>query len=441
MNKIPTTVEAQIRTRARNLPVFKCFVNKDWQQAQKAIVLIVRKHTNGNITLGNFFVDLKLRGVKDCQYMFNESPLRMEEIRKRYFEMDEECDYNLAHNIIHAGLEFAGDYGFEPHKNFKTAQYILDEDTDDIPLMEIPLGDNGLPVLEIPYGESCQNEIAILKKTAGNDFRMIHFDKNGKPQLVERTYSEALDEAMETGLDNYVKKYSGSKSFRENQVIIDLLFLTQVNTDEERKQIDDEYSSIVNDPRLSVMDDQPENDYEKELDLSIKYFEEGETDRAAVEFRKVIDRYPDDPLLWNIFLYNLSIDSDIVDKEAMEEAYSRFPDHPVIKAWYAEWLAQENRYGDIFALFNQISCLDALTTENIHMGYSVLPPFCFAYAMAWIDKKDILRAEPYYQMIVRMGLDYRLGNYIQEKMVDLKGKKISEMLQAGVFGSDETDNE
>ena len=434
---IPTTVEAQIRTRARNLPIDKCFVNKDWQKSQIATILISRKHTNGNITLGNFLVDMKLRGVKDCFYMFNESPLRMEEIRKRYPELHEECDYNLAHNIVYAGLEFAEEYGFEPHRNFKTAQYILEEDSDDIPLIEIPLGDNGIPVLEIPYGENCQREIAILNKTAGDNFRIVLLDKDGRPEKIERTYLSLFNEALETGYEEFINKYGESDSFREKQVIIDLIYISKGYTDPERKQIDDETDNIVKDPRLKLIDDQPENDHEEELDLSIKYFEEGDTEKASIEFRKVIDKYPDEPLLWNAFLYNLSIDSEVVDDEAVKEAYSRFPEHPIIKAWYAEWLAQEDRYDEVFTLFNHIPGLDALTTEDVYIGYGALPSFCFAYALAWINKKDILRAEPYYQIIVRAGFDDRMGEYIQEKMIELKREKIGEMIEAGVFGSDD----
>ena len=437
MNKIPTTVEAQIRTRARNLPIYKCYINKDWEKAKKAIVLITRKHTNGNITMGQFFVDLNLRGVKDCLYMFNESPLRMDELLKQYLGIHEECEYDLAHNIIYAAFEFAGEYGFEPHKNFKTAQYILDEDTENIPLIEIPLGVNGIPVLEIPFGANCQREITILKKKAGNSFHVVYLNKNGQPENVARTYSEVFDEAIETGFDEFIKKHSGTKSFRVNQVIIDLMYMDKVYTEEEKKQIEDEYFTIINDTRLPEDDLQFETDYEKELDRSIRYFEEEKTDKALTEFHKVIGKYPDDPLLWNVLLYNLSLVSDNVDEITVKDAYSRFPDHPLIKAWYAEWLAQEERHEEVFALFHQIPALDALTSENIHIGYISLPSFCFAYAMAWLNKENVLRAEPYYQIIVRMGLDYRLGEYIQKMMLGLKRKKINEMIEAGMFGSDD----
>jgi len=426
---IPTSVEAQIRTRARNLPIHKCYVNQNWQEAQLANILITRKHTNGNITSGRYLVDLKLRGVKDCVYNFNEAPFRTDELVKSYPELYEECDYNLVHNIIHAGLEFAEDYGFEPHKDFKTAQYILDEDTDDIPLMEIPLGDDGVPVLELSHGQSGQREIALLQKTAGDNFHVVYFDENGKTKPQQRTYSEVLNEMMKTGLDKFLNKRDGElDSNIERQVLNDVLYMITVYTEEDKKQVDKETDHIFKDPRLLMNDDnQPEYNYEKELALSIKYFEEGKTDKAQSEFRKVIDRHPDNPLLWHVLLYNLSIDSDIVDEETVKEAYGRFPGHPVVKAWYAEWLAQEERADEVFALFNHLPGLDALTPENIPVNSNALPSFCFAYAMAWLQKEDIIRAEPYYQIIVRLELDYRLGIDIQEIMFELRRKKLEEI--------------
>ena len=428
---IPTSVEAQIRTRARNLPIHKCYINKDWKESLIATIIVTRKHTNENITMGNFLVDLKLLGVKDCTYRFNESPLRMDEILENRHNLLEECDYALVHNIVYAGLEFAEDYGFTPHKHFKTAKFILEEDTDDIPMMEIPLGEDGIPVLEVPYGENGQREMAILDKTAGDDYRVVYLDKDGNPEVQERSYMEIFSEVMETGIDGYREKHGDSDSFRETQVMIDLIHLIKVYTDKEKDQIDVEFDRIAKDPRITMTSDEQVDDYEEELDRALNYFDEGKTDKASIEFRKVINRHPDDPLLWDVFIYNLSVDSDMVDEETVKEAYLRFPDHLIIKAWYAEWLAQEGRADEVFALFNDVPGLDALTTENKFISLNTLTSFCYAYAMAWLQKEDILRAEPYYQVIVRLGLNYRIGEYIQQTMTDLKGKKIKELYDEG----------
>ena len=437
---IPTTVEAQIRTRARNLTIHQCYINKDWEESQKAIILIFRKHTNGNLTLGKFLIDLNLFGVKDCSYMFNESPLLKDEMLEKGGDFWIECDYNLVHNIIYAGLEFAEDYGFAPHKNFKTAQYILEEDTDDIPIIDVPLGDGGMPVLEVPDGETGQHEMSILNKTAGADYRVVFLDKDGNPEPEEHTYVEIFEEILKMGIDAYTEKYNSitndPDSERRTQAVVDVIYLLKAYTDEEKERIDLEFLHITKDPRILMTDDEPVNDHEDELVQSIAYFDAGKTDKASAEFRKVIDRHPEDPLLWDIFLHNLSIDSDAVDEEAVTEAYTRFPNHPAIKAWYAEWLAQEGRTDEVFALFDNHPGLDALTTENRHINSHAIISFCYAYAMAWLQKEDVVRAEPYYQMIVRLGLDDRIGEDIQNTMTELKKEKLQEMFDAGMFGDE-----
>jgi len=434
---IPSSVEAQIRTRARNLPIHQCYINKDWEELQYANLIITRKHTNGNITFGDFIVDLKLLGIVACSYWFNESPLRLNELLKQQGDPFEECNYTLAHNIIYAGLAFAEDYGFPPDKNFKTAQYILEVDTDKIPDIEIPLGNNGIPVLQIPYGESGTREIAILDKTAGDDYQVVYLDKDGNPTREECSYNELLDEVIETGLDEFLEKYCDSDSFRKNQVSVDVLYLLHVYNDEEKTFIDHDSNLIAKDARLLKKNAQIVNNYEKELSQAINYFLKEKTDQAIVEFHKVIERHPDDPILWDILLYNLSVDSNKVDGKTVKEAYSRFPDHPSIKAWYAECLAQEERADEIFALFNHISGLDALTKENIPINIHALTAFCYSYAMAWLLKKDVLHAEPYYQVIVRLEFESRMSLDIQEKMIEMKIKKLKEMFDAGVFGEDD----
>ena len=427
MNKNPTTVEAQIRTRARNLPIHQCFINKDWEKSQKAIILIVRKHTNGNITFGNFFVDLKLRGIKDCTYMFNESPLRLDEVRKRYADIHEECDYNLVHNIMYDALEFAEDYGFEPHKNFKTAQYLLEEDTEDIPMIEIPLGENGIPVLEIPYGEQCLSEITTLTKTAGSDFRIVRLDENGVPIPRERTYQQILNDIAESsGFKDLMEKPDESRTEVENQVIIDLMYSSKLYTDDEMKQIDDEIDQILKDARLTQSHVVSDEIFDEELETGYKLFVDDKIDEAYAESRRVIDNHPTQPILWDVLLSNLAVVSDNVHEEAVKEAYARFPDHPTIKAWYAEWLAQVERFDDVLELFSHLPALDALTKENVPIGAHALESFCYAYTATWLNKEDMRRAEPYYQLIARFGYGYRLGAVLQNLVHELKKSKLDE---------------
>lgn len=155
-----------IQTRARTLPIYKCFVNKDWETSSMANVFVMRRHVNGNLTVGVYLVDLLCLGVKDTFFFFNQDEHElMEKISTPIFM---EIDYNLAHNIVYAGHDFAMDYDIHPHKDFTLTRHILEADTDAIPLIEIQTGDaEGLPHLLVNSAGQYSEALAKLRKNAG----------------------------------------------------------------------------------------------------------------------------------------------------------------------------------------------------------------------------------------------------------------------------------
>ena len=141
--------ENYIRTRSRTLPIFECWINSNWQESKMASIVIVRQHTNSNLTYCYYLVDLMCLGVKYSQFEFNETTVhyqsRMDEFRQDVDLIP--VEYALAHNIIYAGIEYAEEYEFKPFKDFTNiTQYFLEEDNESIELIEIECGDeNGQP--------------------------------------------------------------------------------------------------------------------------------------------------------------------------------------------------------------------------------------------------------------------------------------------------------
>ena len=141
--------ENYIRKKARLLPIHECWINADWEDSGMANIVIARRHTNGNITFCLYLVDLLCLGVKDSFYKFN---ITETEYRNFLEKLEEEMgmkivDYALVHNIILSGVEFAEEYGFKPYKDFTSVtEYMLEEDTDDIELIEIECGRDGKPL-------------------------------------------------------------------------------------------------------------------------------------------------------------------------------------------------------------------------------------------------------------------------------------------------------
>jgi hypothetical protein len=105
----------------------------------------------------------------------------------------QEISYTLAHNIIYAGLQFAEDYGFAPHKDFAVTRCILEEDTDDIELIDINCGEDGVPCYVRGIDDSkhkVKQVLAQLAKTAGpGNYNFIPDDEDG-PDEFDTDYEE-----------------------------------------------------------------------------------------------------------------------------------------------------------------------------------------------------------------------------------------------------------
>ncbi len=178
--------ENYIRQKARTLPIWECRVNSGWKETNLAWVVVARKHTNDNITSGFFLVDLDCLGVKDSFTMFNASEYEYSEMLQNISqEMEfEKTPYDLAHNIVYAGLEFADEFGFKPAKEFtKTTQYILEEDNENIELIDIECGKDGKPMYTRGPNDSdarAKSIIAQLERTAGKG-NFYFIDEIGQP--------------------------------------------------------------------------------------------------------------------------------------------------------------------------------------------------------------------------------------------------------------------
>jgi hypothetical protein len=171
-----------IRQKARLLPIYECKVNAVWQESKMAHIIISRHHSNGNITACMYLVDLMCLGVKDTDYMFNLPLSEYQEIISVFTERSEmvPISYALAHNIVYAGLEFADDYGFSPHEDFSSVtRYMLEEDNEDVELIEIECGRNGIPVYTRSPDDNpakISRIISKLEKTAGiGNFDIVAF--------------------------------------------------------------------------------------------------------------------------------------------------------------------------------------------------------------------------------------------------------------------------
>lgn len=131
-------------------------------------VVVSRNHTGGRISAACFLVDAYCVGVKDSFYR-----LRMEE--EDFYDLIEtigadECSYEEAHNWIYGAIAFAEEAGIKPDASFALTQYMLEEDTEDIPLIGHEFGRDGMHFLAAKNKLEASRYLPLLKKNLGDNF-------------------------------------------------------------------------------------------------------------------------------------------------------------------------------------------------------------------------------------------------------------------------------
>ncbi|MDR0394367.1 MAG: DUF1186 family protein [Tannerella sp.] len=162
--------EKYIKTRARMLPIGECLIRREWQKYGMTDVIVPRIHQSGNTTIGVYLLDIFCLGVKDTMYMFNLEPHEYEDFLSTMFS-DGDYDvvtYEEVHNIIYGAIEYAEELGFKPEKTFAITKYILEEDTEDIPLIEYEFGKDGKPFLITKSRFEYNKYFPTLEKNVGS---------------------------------------------------------------------------------------------------------------------------------------------------------------------------------------------------------------------------------------------------------------------------------
>ncbi|MBN2166185.1 MAG: hypothetical protein JW717_07915 [Marinilabiliaceae bacterium] len=216
LTNITLSPQKYIRENARKLPVYECLINSNWKESKMCTVFIAREHKQGNITVGLYLVDLLCAGIKDTHYQQNITKSKYNDLisGNNLNDAFSKIDYTLAHNIIYAGHDFAVDLNIPQHKDFnKVTQFILDEDNDDIELIDIECGENGIPVIFI--GEENFNEaqklITHLENEVGPENFIVYdmFDDDDDDNFDyehDDSFKKPIEWLNSLSFENYIYK-------------------------------------------------------------------------------------------------------------------------------------------------------------------------------------------------------------------------------------------
>ncbi len=334
--QLPTSPENYIKTRARNLPVGKCYINEGWAESGFASIIVSRNHINGNFTFAVYLVDLYCLGVKDTFYESNVNTEFTELLDKFMRQQQvEEIDYALTHNIIYGAVEYAEDLGFKPHKGFEISQYVLEEDDDRVELIDIQFGLNGKPAILLGKEKHPANIITTLERTVGKgnfitmDESELADDDDG---VQENVWKEDDDE--ELSVDDITDIIEGNKktSPKKFAKIVFAVYTEQCTQQEavEMFEIIDEVDAwkIVEEGET----DEPFSLREERELIYDSLYETLEKNAASAipEIEEQISNHPDEFLFYTLLTLAYKKINDI-DKqnESIILTYQKFP-HSII---------------------------------------------------------------------------------------------------------------
>jgi hypothetical protein len=153
---------------AREYPFYGCWIMKGWQEAGITPVVIARQREPDQVIFGNFLVDIYCLGVKNA---FAEGDFPLKRFQQNLDQMlqgePEPCDVGFAHEIIYGAIDFARQYGFEPHPDFKLASQVLDPPEAHPPKHKLEFGKDGKPFFVAGPYDNARAIIAKLQRTAG----------------------------------------------------------------------------------------------------------------------------------------------------------------------------------------------------------------------------------------------------------------------------------
>lgn len=163
-----------LKEKARSLAIGKCYISEDIETCGEGNVIVTRMHKHGKVSVGVFLVDIFCLGVKDAFYMLRMEEYEFEHLKERFATTrTRECSYEEAHNWIYGAIAFAEEGGINPHPGFTLAQYLLEEDTDDVPLIEYDFGKDGKHLLIASSKSEANKYVPTLKKNLGDNFEVI----------------------------------------------------------------------------------------------------------------------------------------------------------------------------------------------------------------------------------------------------------------------------
>ena len=140
--------EKYIRQNGRKLLIEKCLIADQYENQGLTVCLIVRKQSSKYFSFANILVDRLCLGIKNVMANCNFTKAEIDDFIDRLQSSGElkEVSPVYFHNLVYGAMDYATENGFNPHKDFDYAQYLLEPDLVDDGIDEIEFGWEGKPL-------------------------------------------------------------------------------------------------------------------------------------------------------------------------------------------------------------------------------------------------------------------------------------------------------
>ncbi len=443
--------EKYIRSRCRSIPFGECYINNDWREDGLAQVFIARKHSNDNLTVGIYLVDVFCLGVKDTFYRFNISTIEYDDFIENVSKDVNlvPVDYLLAHNIIYGAIGFAEDFGFSPHKEFtKTTQFVLEEDDEDVELIDLEFGKNGKPFLIVQdENESYKGYLRILEETAGHgNFEYLLHDGDSSDSFT-------VDDSSNGHEDLFLIRYYDDKDF-EKKIFHELDQLSTYS-DEERENIFNDKEFLLETyyrmAELSLASffskEEKQEAYEfgeslfdidfydnddlagnigitdlndlKTFSIIFEFLAENKPKKAIKNLKRLMESYPEEPTFHFYMILALLLDNK--DRKADDlaiYAYQKYPDNLMIVTQYLSYLIRSKRFEKINEIIGETFFLQEIYPDTKFFHEGVALTYYKTIFRFLLETNQLLKARAVFFQLDKLGTPDEEVDFYHELFIE-----------------------
>jgi tetratricopeptide (TPR) repeat protein len=384
--------EKLIQTSARKLPLGKCYMPSDFETASICSIIVTRK-MGGHYVVGIYLIDRGCLGLKSTSYRFDYDEDDLEALMEdiSIHEDLQEFSYVEAHNFIYGAITYAEELGFEPDSDWRISQYILEEDSEEIELIEYEYGKDGKPFYFAGPFDNTAKIVGTLNRNVGEGNYHYLLPMDGFDDDFDDDDDDFDDdEEEEYWLEEEIQELAEDIGFEEEDIDkFDFDITTDVVISETMKSL------------LPI-------DLERIDEIAMKINGTKKANSKDIEALKIlIEKYPFHPQLYNALTSAYFITRQIAKAEAIiDKTVEVFPDYLYGKISYAErYFVEKDPDKAIEAAFNGHFHLSDLYPERVDFHVNEFSVFYLAIMRYHIQKGNIIKAEMYLELIETIAPD------------------------------------